>query len=390
MRGRSGIARLLAATVSAVLMLGVASTAATASRTRRHRQPGLMVAGVAQDPCRPLQALPVSPRLTGRFEPYSSILRTAGGLYLARRRPAPLTTAETACAAATERADRAWLRAGLVPGSTAAQRSMAARALLDLRLAVRPDGAVLAGWHAGWAYSWPRDASWVAVALAGTGHPAMAYRVLRFLQRTQAGDGIWAARYVPGGSGPVSDGRPAELDADGWVPWAVWCWANTQRAGRRGVSSQRCGRWSPGPPTRPSARCPATACPAPRWTTGRIRSRSRSAPLPRGSPACVPRPTWPRTSAARGPPATAAAGRPPRTGLPAQSPRRSAGPGISAPLPPGQARMPLSRSSGRRSRYRAPGCCGLPARRSGRSPSPAAGCGQARPGQARRTSPGPD
>jgi glucoamylase len=236
MRGRSGIARLLAVAVSAVLILAVASTAATASRTRRHRQPGLMVAGVAQDPCRPLRALPVSPRLTGRFEPYSSILRTAGGLYLARRRPAPLTTAETACAAATERADRAWLRAGLVPGSTAAQRSMAARALLDLRLAVRPDGAVLAGWHAGWAYSWPRDASWVAVALAGTGHPAMAYRVLRFLQRTQAGDGIWAARYVPGGSGPVSDGRPAELDADGWVPWAVWCWANTQRTGPRSAA----------------------------------------------------------------------------------------------------------------------------------------------------------
>jgi GH15 family glucan-1,4-alpha-glucosidase len=26
----------------------------------------------------------------------------------------------------------------------------------------------------------------------------------------------------------VRDGRPAELDADGWVPWAVWSWAVTQ------------------------------------------------------------------------------------------------------------------------------------------------------------------
>jgi GH15 family glucan-1,4-alpha-glucosidase len=26
----------------------------------------------------------------------------------------------------------------------------------------------------------------------------------------------------------VLDGRPAQLDADGWVPWAVWSWAATQ------------------------------------------------------------------------------------------------------------------------------------------------------------------
>jgi glucoamylase len=105
---------------------------------------------------------------------------------------------------------------------------MATRALLDLRLDVRPDGAVVAGWRAGWDYAWPRDSSWVAVALAQTGHPAMAYQVLRFLQRMQPGNGIWAARYRPDGSGPVLDGRPAQLDADGWVPWAVWSWAATQ------------------------------------------------------------------------------------------------------------------------------------------------------------------
>jgi glucoamylase len=106
---------------------------------------------------------------------------------------------------------------------------MAVRALLDLRLAVRPDGAVIAGWYPGWEYAWPRDSCWVAAALAATGHPAMAYRILRFLQRVQAADGTWAARYLPDGSGPVRDGRPAELDADGWVPWAVWSWALTQR-----------------------------------------------------------------------------------------------------------------------------------------------------------------
>jgi GH15 family glucan-1,4-alpha-glucosidase len=192
---------------------------------RQPGQPRLTVAGVAQDPCQQQRALPVPARLRGRFEPYSSILRTAGGTYVAPGRSAPPTRNQSACVAAAERADLEWLRAGLIPGDTAARRSMAARALLDLRLAVRPDGAVVAGWRSGWDYAWPRDSSWVAVALAQTGHPAMAYRILRFLQRMQPGTGIWAARYLPDGSGPARDGRPGELDADGWVPWAVWSWA---------------------------------------------------------------------------------------------------------------------------------------------------------------------
>ena len=213
------------------LMLAVSATVVTVAVAMQPGQPRLTVAGVAQDPCQQQRALPVPARLSGRFEPDSSILRTAGMTYVAPQRLAPLTRTQSACAAAAERADRDWLLAGLVPGATTAQRSMATRALLDLRLAVRPDGAVLAGWHSGWEYAWPRDSSWVAVALAETGHPAMAYRILRFLQRLQPGNGIWAARYLPDGSGPVRDDRPAELDADGWVPWAVWSWASTQQLG---------------------------------------------------------------------------------------------------------------------------------------------------------------
>ena len=215
----------------AALVLALSATAVTVAMTvavaEQPGQPRLTVAGVAQDPC--LQrALPVPARLSGHFEPDSSVLLTAGGAYVAPGRPAPLTQSRSACAAAAEQAGRDWLRAGLIPGATMAQRSMAARALLDLRLAVRPDGAVVAGWRSGWDYAWPRDSSWVAVALTETGHPAMAYQILRFLQRMQPGNGIWAARYLPGGSDPVRDGRPAELDADGWVPWAVWSWAVTQ------------------------------------------------------------------------------------------------------------------------------------------------------------------
>ena len=213
--------------VGAALALAAATAAATTAATRQLPQPKLTVAGLAQEPCQPQQALPVPARLSGQFEPDSSILHVGGGVYAA---PGQAPSAESACVTATERADRNWLDTGLVPGATATQRSMATRALLDLSLAVRPDGAAQAGWLSGseYEYAWPRDSSWVAVALTDAGHPAMAYRILEFLHRMQGRNGIWAARYAPDGSGPVRDGRPAELDADGWVPWAVWSWAVTQ------------------------------------------------------------------------------------------------------------------------------------------------------------------
>lgn len=200
--------------------------------------PRLTAAGIAQDPCHPQVALPVGPAVTGHFERDSSVLVTGHGIYVAPGEVVPLTAAESACAAADARAGQSWLNAGLVPGVTGTQRSMAARALLDLRLAVQPDGAVIAGWHSGWEYAWPRDSSWVAVALADTGHAGLAYQILRFLQRMQNANGTWAARYLPDGSGPVRDGRPAELDAVGWVPWAVWSWAATQRP-RAGSQARR-------------------------------------------------------------------------------------------------------------------------------------------------------
>jgi GH15 family glucan-1,4-alpha-glucosidase len=229
LRDEAGSGFRRAAVFGGVLVLAFSLTAAPLRTSRQQpRQPSLAVAGVAEDPCQSRRALPVPAGLNGQFEPDSSILRTAGEIYLAAERPAQPSLDQSACAAVAEQADRDWLRAGTVPGEGAASRSMATRALLDLRLDVRPNGAVVAGWRSGWDYDWPRDSSWVAVALAETGHPAMAYRILRFLQRVQPGNGIWAARYLIDGSGPVRDGRPAELDADGWVPWAVWSWAATQ------------------------------------------------------------------------------------------------------------------------------------------------------------------
>lgn len=135
-------------------------------------------------------------------------------------------------AAAPDAAQRRWLAGGLVPGATRTQRAMAARALLDIRLLTQPDGAVAAAWRPGWEYAWPRDSSWVAAALAVTGHGGTALDILRFLARVQPRAGVWAARYQLSGDAPVRDGRPAEMDADGWFPWATWIWYTTQRGGR--------------------------------------------------------------------------------------------------------------------------------------------------------------
>lgn len=121
---------------------------------------------------------------------------------------------------------RAWLEEGMVPGITEAERRMAGRALLDLRLLTDPNGAAVAARYKRWNYVWPRDASWAAAAFAATSHHREAYEILEFLAKTQRGDGTWEARYKPDGS-PVLDGRGPQLDATGWFPWAAWFYAAT-------------------------------------------------------------------------------------------------------------------------------------------------------------------
>src|SRR5215469_6425871 len=189
-----------------------------------HSRPWLAVLGVAQDPCVP-RAVPLGPRIRGQFDVDSSVLRTASGSYAVPAGSVLDAASARACAATADGADRHWLYSGLIPGTTRSQQAMAVRALLDLKLAVQPNGAVVAGWAPDWEYAWPRDSAWVAVALADTGHVGLARRILQFLQHVQAADGTWESRYELDGSGPVRDGRPAELDAVGWVPWAVWSWA---------------------------------------------------------------------------------------------------------------------------------------------------------------------
>ena len=234
-----GRGRLVAGLAALTLACGVI----IAASTRPPAQLSLALAGIAQDPCRPSDVLAVPAGVKGWYLPGSSVLRTSAGSYAAPGRAVAVTPALAACERRAVQASRQWLAAGTIPGAPGQQRSMATRALLDLHLLIRPDGAVLAAWPSGWRYAWPRDSSWVAVALADTGHTADSFRVLRFLQRTQLPDGTWAARYWPDGAGPVRDGRPAELDATGWVPWAVWNWAAAPRPGDRAGRRQLMLLW---------------------------------------------------------------------------------------------------------------------------------------------------
>lgn len=121
--------------------------------------------------------------------------------------------------------DIAWLLAGTVPGAGTAYEHMARQALLDLAVLTAPagaaPGAVLAGPSVNWRYVWPRDAAFVAVAYARTGHHADAVRVLGFLQAQQGPDGSMQARYLPTGEAAVPDDRGLQEDGPGWALWAV-------------------------------------------------------------------------------------------------------------------------------------------------------------------------
>ena len=115
---------------------------------------------------------------------------------------------------------RAWLAAGTIPGTPGAVRDTVQDALLDIHTLLLPGGALVANWATPWRYVWPRDAAFVAVALARTGHTGDAVSILQFLQRVQPADGVFQARYLPNGSG-VPDRRGIETDEIGWALWGT-------------------------------------------------------------------------------------------------------------------------------------------------------------------------
>ncbi len=90
--------------------------------------------------------------------------------------------------------------------------------LLDLRALSAGLPVSVAGWTDRWRYAWPRDVSFVAAALARTGHPDQAASQLAYLKAVQRPDGWFEARYdIATHASP--DDRAAQLDGCGWVLW---------------------------------------------------------------------------------------------------------------------------------------------------------------------------
>ena len=116
---------------------------------------------------------------------------------------------------------RAWLAAGRVPQPAELSSStMTADALLDLHLLMADQSAPIAAISPAWRYLWPRDSALVAVAFARTGHLTEAEKIVDQLQRIQAPDGTFQARYLPGSVQPP-DARGVQLDGTGWALWAL-------------------------------------------------------------------------------------------------------------------------------------------------------------------------
>lgn len=145
-----------------------------------------------------------------RFEGTNVLLTQEGG-------------AEHEESAALAAGQRLWLASGVVPGPQEYD-DMARQALLDLDTLLLDDGALLAAPNGAWRYTWPRDASFAAVALSRTGHAGDAARILLHLADLQSENGTFQARYAPDGSGLPPDDRGVQLDGVGWFLWAAAEW----------------------------------------------------------------------------------------------------------------------------------------------------------------------
>lgn len=132
---------------------------------------------------------------------------------------------EVSLLAAREAGHQAWLASGWTPDPQDRHADMTVAALRDMRIltapAGSPAGAVLAGASPAWQFFWPRDASFVAVAYARSGHQDEALATLLLLQDLQEPDGSMQARYLPDQSGAVPDDRLPQEDGPGWALWAA-------------------------------------------------------------------------------------------------------------------------------------------------------------------------
>ena len=94
-------------------------------------------------------------------------------------------------------------------------------ALLDLRALSVGLPVSVAGWSDRWRYAWPRDVSFVATALARTGHPdARGRAAAPSCRRCSARTAVFEARYDPS-TRRTPDERVAQLDGSAWVVWGA-------------------------------------------------------------------------------------------------------------------------------------------------------------------------
>ena len=108
-----------------------------------------------------------------------------------------------------------WVRTALDGGDDVLRS-----ALLDLRALSVGLPVCVAGWSERWRYAWPRDVSFVATALARTGHPEHSAEQLGFLQEVQRHDGWFEARYDLR-TRRTPDDRVAQLDGSAWSVWGA-------------------------------------------------------------------------------------------------------------------------------------------------------------------------
>lgn len=196
--------RIVTRVVLALAVVALVSGAALFERPRRD-EAGSYADGAALDSTGTAKLLPAGSGAS--FLPGSRVLTPEAGA----------DAASVVAAVDLAQEQRDWLTDGWLPEGEHA--STVAQALLDMRV-LSQDGATLAALNPNWRYVWPRDASFVAVAFAASGHLEDAVEVLAFLQRVQAEDGSFEARYLPDGSGPP-DGRLPQTDGTGWALWAL-------------------------------------------------------------------------------------------------------------------------------------------------------------------------
>lgn len=118
-----------------------------------------------------------------------------------------------------------WIAAGTIPGAGTRWEEMSRWALTDI-YQLLPHGVDRGGPPAGagskWAYFWPRDGAFLAVALHRTGHQEDAGQIVQFIARLPFDKRVgFDARYLLDGGRVREQPRGSQSDGCGWVLWAL-------------------------------------------------------------------------------------------------------------------------------------------------------------------------